>query len=46
VVKDFRNLHNRQSALGTYSISLGDTNIAPFVFGRLRGGRLVATPQG
>jgi branched-chain amino acid transport system substrate-binding protein len=46
VVKDFRNLHNRQSALGTYSISLGDTNIAPFVFGRLRDGRLVATAQG
>ena len=46
VVKDFRNLHNRQSVLGTYSISSGDTNIAPFVFGRFRGGRLVATAQG
>jgi branched-chain amino acid transport system substrate-binding protein len=46
VVNDFRNLHNRQSALGTYSISSGDTNIAPFVFGRFRGGRLVATAQG
>ncbi|MGZ4245377.1 MAG: hypothetical protein ACXVR1_03640 [Solirubrobacteraceae bacterium] len=46
VVSDFRNLHNRQSVLGTYSISSGDTNIAPFVFGRFRGGRLVATAQG
>lgn len=46
VVKDFRNLHNRQSVLGTYSISAGDTNIAPFVFGRFRAGRLVATAQG
>jgi branched-chain amino acid transport system substrate-binding protein len=46
VVKDFRNLHNRQSVLGTYSISAGDTSIAPFVFGRPRGGRLVATAQG
>lgn len=46
VVKDFRNLHNRQSVLGTYSISSGDTNIAPFVFGRVRGGRLVASAQG
>jgi branched-chain amino acid transport system substrate-binding protein len=46
VVKDFRNLHNRQSVLGTYSISSGDTNIAPFVFGRFRGGRLVATARG
>jgi branched-chain amino acid transport system substrate-binding protein len=46
VVDDFRNLHNRQSVLGTYSISSGDTNIAPFVFGRFRGGRLVATAQG
>jgi branched-chain amino acid transport system substrate-binding protein len=46
VVKDFRNLHNRQSVLGTYSISSGDTNIAPYVFGRFRGGRLVASAQG
>jgi branched-chain amino acid transport system substrate-binding protein len=46
VVQDFRNLHNRQSVLGTYSISSGDTNIAPFVFGRFRGGRLVAGTQG
>jgi ABC-type branched-subunit amino acid transport system substrate-binding protein len=46
IVNDFRSLHNRQSVLGTYSISSGDTNIAPFVFGRLRGGRLVAGAQG
>jgi ABC-type branched-subunit amino acid transport system substrate-binding protein len=42
VVSDFRGLHNRQSVLGTYSISSGDTTLAPFVFGRPRGGRLVA----
>jgi branched-chain amino acid transport system substrate-binding protein len=42
VVSDFRGLHNRQSVLGTYSISSGDTSLAPFVFGRPRGGRLVA----
>ena len=42
VVSDFRALHNRQSVLGTYSISSGDTSLAPFVFGRPRGGRLVA----
>ncbi|HEX3688605.1 MAG TPA: ABC transporter substrate-binding protein [Solirubrobacteraceae bacterium] len=42
VVSDFRALHNRQSVLGTYSISSGDTTLVPFVFGRPRGGRLVA----
>jgi branched-chain amino acid transport system substrate-binding protein len=41
VVNDFRTLHGRQSALGTYSISSGDTSLAPFVFGRPRGGQLV-----
>jgi ABC-type branched-subunit amino acid transport system substrate-binding protein len=41
VVNDFRTLHGRQSALGTYSISAGDTSLAPFVFGRPRGGQLV-----
>jgi len=46
VVQDFRSLHNRQSVLGTYSISSGDTSIDPFVFGHPRGGRLVATAQG
>jgi ABC-type branched-subunit amino acid transport system substrate-binding protein len=46
VVKDFQGLHNRQSVLGTYSISSGDTSIDPFVFGHPRGGRLVATAKG
>ena len=42
VVKDFFAIKNRQSVLGTYSInSNGDTSIAPFVFSRLAGGRLV-----
>jgi hypothetical protein len=41
VVKDFLALKNRSSALGTYSISsTGDTNIAPFVFSRLKAGQL------
>jgi branched-chain amino acid transport system substrate-binding protein len=43
VVSDFRGLHDRQSVLGTYSISSGNTSLAPFVFGRARGGVLVAT---
>lgn len=42
VVADFRGLHDRQSALGTYSITAGDTNLAAFVFGRVRGGKLEA----
>ena len=46
VVSDFRSLHNRQSVLGTYSISGGDTNLAPFVFGRPRGGKLVPGAAG
>jgi branched-chain amino acid transport system substrate-binding protein len=42
VVKDFFAIKNRQSVLGTYSInSNGDTSIAPFVFKRLTGGKLV-----
>jgi branched-chain amino acid transport system substrate-binding protein len=44
VVSDFRALHDRQSVLGTYSISSGDTSLAPFVFGRPHGGALVAGP--
>jgi branched-chain amino acid transport system substrate-binding protein len=40
VVADFRALHDRQSALGTYSITSGDISLAPFVFGRPHGGRL------
>jgi len=42
VVADFRGLHDRQSVLGTYSISGGDISLASFVFGRPRGGHLVA----
>lgn len=42
VVKDFFAIRNRQSVLGTYSInSNGDTSIAPFVFSRVAGGKLV-----
>jgi branched-chain amino acid transport system substrate-binding protein len=45
VVNDYRTLHDRQSVLGTYSISSGDTTLTPpFVFGRPRGGALVAGP--
>ncbi len=46
VVDDFRTLRNRQSALGTYSITSGDTNLAHFVFGRPHGGSLVASAPG
>jgi hypothetical protein len=46
VVNDFLALRNRQSVLGTYSISSGDPNLSSFVFGRPRGGALVATPAG
>jgi branched-chain amino acid transport system substrate-binding protein len=46
VVKDFLSIKNRQSVLGTYSMnSNGDTSIAPFVFSRIRGGRLVPFAQ-
>jgi branched-chain amino acid transport system substrate-binding protein len=40
IVTDFRDLHNRQSAIGSYSINGGDPSIAPFVFARVRGGQL------
>jgi branched-chain amino acid transport system substrate-binding protein len=46
VVSDFRSLHNRQSALGTYSINGGDTSIASFVFARAAGGRLAVRSRG
>lgn len=42
VVSDFRALSKRQSVLGTYSISGGDTTIDSFVFARVRNGALVA----
>jgi branched-chain amino acid transport system substrate-binding protein len=42
VVHQFFAIHNRSSALGTYSIDAsGDTSIAPYVFGRVSAGRLV-----
>jgi branched-chain amino acid transport system substrate-binding protein len=51
VVRHFFAIKNRPSVLGTYSINAnGDTSIAPFVFSRLRAGRLVPVtfvqPQG
>ena len=46
VVHDFLTIHNRSSALGTYSINAnGDTSIAPFVIERLQGGQLVPFAQ-
>jgi branched-chain amino acid transport system substrate-binding protein len=42
VVHGFFAIKNRSSALGTYSINQnGDTSIAPFVFSRVRSGKLV-----
>jgi branched-chain amino acid transport system substrate-binding protein len=41
VVAAFRGLRNRQSALGTYSLSNGDTDLASFVIAHPAGGRLV-----
>ncbi len=46
VVSDFRSLHDRQSVLGTYSITGGDTSIAPFIFASPRAGRLVPRASG
>jgi branched-chain amino acid transport system substrate-binding protein len=45
VVSEFRTLRDRQSVLGTYSIDGGDTNIAPFIFARPEGGKLVPRTQ-
>jgi branched-chain amino acid transport system substrate-binding protein len=46
VVKDFFGLRNRESVLGSYSIDAnGDTSIAPFLFGRRQGGKLVPFAQ-
>jgi ABC-type branched-subunit amino acid transport system substrate-binding protein len=42
VVRAYRGLKDPpNSAIGTYSISGGDPSIAPFIFGRVRGGKLV-----
>jgi branched-chain amino acid transport system substrate-binding protein len=41
VVARFRGLKDRQSALGTYSLDSGDSNVASFVIAHPTGGRLV-----
>jgi branched-chain amino acid transport system substrate-binding protein len=41
VVARFRGLKDRQSALGTYSLNSGDTDVASFVIAHPAGGRLV-----
>jgi branched-chain amino acid transport system substrate-binding protein len=42
VVRDYFAVKNRQSVLGTYSISSsGDTSLDTFTANRVRGGRLV-----
>ena len=42
VVHDFFAIRNRSSVLGSYSINAnGDTSLAPFVFSRVSGGKLV-----
>jgi ABC-type branched-subunit amino acid transport system substrate-binding protein len=41
IVTDFRDLRNRQSAIGTYSVSGGDPSLSAFVFARVRAGQLV-----
>jgi branched-chain amino acid transport system substrate-binding protein len=41
IVQSFRGIRNRPSALGTYSLSGGDTNLAPFVLARIQSGALV-----
>ena len=41
VVAAFRGLKDRQSVLGTYSLTNGDTNLASFVIAHPAGGRLV-----
>ena len=44
VTVDVLGLKNQSSALGTYSLDGGDTNIAPFIFARPVAGKLV--PRG
>ncbi len=44
VTTDVLGLKNQSSALGTYSLNGGDTNIAPFIFARPVAGKLV--PRG
>jgi ABC-type branched-subunit amino acid transport system substrate-binding protein len=43
VVNEFFRTKNVSSALGTYSINKnGDTSLAPYLFSRVKGGKLVA----
>jgi branched-chain amino acid transport system substrate-binding protein len=46
VTKDVRGLKDQHSALGTYALDGGDTNIAPFIFARPVAGRLVPRMAG
>jgi branched-chain amino acid transport system substrate-binding protein len=46
VTHDVRSLHNQSSAVGTYSLDGGDTNLAPFVFARPVAGTLVPRAAG
>jgi ABC-type branched-subunit amino acid transport system substrate-binding protein len=46
VVIAFRTIKNLSSPLGTFSISGGDTSIAPFVIARPQGGKLVPRTAG
>ena len=46
VVSDFLSLKRSQSALGSYTISDGDTSIAPFVMATAAGGKLVPHARG
>ena len=46
VTNDVLGLKNQSSALGTYSLDGGDTNIAPFIFARPVAGKLVPRETG
>ncbi len=46
VVADFRGLKDRTSVLGPYSIDGGDPSLAPFIFARPQGGKLVPFASG
>ncbi|HEX5193243.1 MAG TPA: ABC transporter substrate-binding protein [Solirubrobacteraceae bacterium] len=46
VTKDVQGLNNQHSALGTYTLNGGDTNIAPFIFARPVAGTLVPRVAG
>jgi ABC-type branched-subunit amino acid transport system substrate-binding protein len=48
IVADFRQLKQSatQSAVGAYTINGGDTDISPFVFAGVTGGKLVPSAQG